>query len=421
MQTRKQKKVSLAPGIYRDAHGVDVIARIGTRPRLLTARERFPLCDKAGVPYDKKHRNLDELVLCQVRLRAGLRDTPEADRGVGTLAADIETFVATLTKASEKADFPYLLAHWAKSPLGAMRRVEIKRRHVLTQRDAWRDATGDEAVAIVTINHRLRALKALFVGLYDGDDPDEAKFPTDKTYLRVPDGEARGVPMPIVTRIISSMPDRGRPTDGARPTYSETKIRVRVMAWTGLPHKSLMRLERKNVNFREARLFLPARKKGKRPVPGRWVDMLPAAVEALKDYDAANLWGRAFSRSSVHKSWRRAIANTRQALKEHAEQTGDATLLEDFTTAVPEDCRPYDLRHSFLTEAYRRSGDLRAVSELGQHALLETTKRYTKAGVDERVSATVAKMAEGLANMPAPAPLVRGARVRKFPALVAKK
>jgi len=212
--------------------------------------------------------------------------------------------------------------------------------------------------------------------------------------------------MPILARILATMPDRGRgELGGPRPDYSETKIRLRVMSWTGLAHKSLMRLDRKRVNFREGKLFLPARKKGK-GAEGAWVDLLPPAIEALRDYDRAALWGKSFSRASMRKSWRRAVVNCRKALVAE----GDKTMLEQFDASVPPNCNPYDTRHSFLSDAYRQSGDIHAVKHIAQHADIKTTERYTKAAVPERVAGAIEKMrARWFPESPKP-----GATVRDF-------
>jgi integrase len=166
-----------------------------------------------------------------------------------------------------------------------------------------------------------------------------------------------------------------------------------------------MRLDRKRVNFREGKLFLPARKKVK-GAEGAWVDLLPPAVEALRDYDRAALWGKTFSRASMRKSWRRAVVNCRKALVAE----GDKTMLEQFDASVPPNCNPYDTRHSFLSDAYRQSGDIHAVKHIAQHADIKTTERYTKAAVPERVAGAIEKMrARWFPESPKP-----GATVREF-------
>ena len=92
------------------------------------------------------------------------------------------------------------------------------------------------------------------------------------------------------------------------------------------------------------------------------------------------------------KSWQRAVTNTRRALEQEAEKSGDKTMLEQFDLCVPDHCRPYDVRHSFLTDVLRKTGDMRATQELAQHRDIKTTERYTKGAVPERVAQAIAKM-----------------------------
>jgi integrase len=156
-------------------------------------------------------------------------------------------------------------------------------------------------------------------------------------------------------------------------------------------------------------MWMPARNKGK-GAEGAWVDLLPPALDALRQYDQAALWGRSWSRSSMHGSWRRAVANTRKALQAEAERTGDRTMLEQFVTSVAPNCYPYDTRHSFLSDVYRQYGDPYVVAAIGQHADLKTTERYTKAAVPEKVAKAIDAMrARWFPEAPKP-----GATVRDF-------
>lgn len=50
---------------------------------------------------------------------------------------------------------------------------------------------------------------------------------------------------------------------------------------------------------------------------------------------------------------------------------------------------PYDLRHFFGTEVYRRSGNIRATQILMDHSAPTLTYRYTLAAVDPRVQAAI--------------------------------
>jgi integrase len=196
-----------------------------------------------------------------------------------------------------------------------------------------------------------------------------------------------------VEDILAAIPDRGRAARfGTRPDYSELKIRLTIMAWTGIPPIQLERLRPRDVDFVQGRMYLQPRRKGKGS-PGAWVALLPDAIDAFREYARVGLWGRSFSRSSMAKSWKGAIKRVTADLEREAAKTNDRTVVDTFRDAIPPRCRPYDLRHTFATEAYRVTGDLRAVAELLQHANLETTKRYTGGAVSERVTSAIAKMA----------------------------
>jgi integrase len=357
-------------------------------------------------------------VRCRLQLLEDLKQQRRRTGGeAGSLGAAIDTWKHEhpLTPRADgkfviddkRADDHRLLAHWRTSPLAHEPVAAIKRSQVRAQLKAWTDSGR----APTTVNHRMRALAAVLRWELGADDDEDVTLPTDGiAYLPPPKGEPRGILMPIVARILATLPDRGRgERGGSRPDVSVTKIRLRVMAWTGLAHKSVERLDRKRVNFREGKLFLPARKKGK-GAEGAWVDLLPPAIDALRDYDRAALWGETFSRSSMRKSWRRAVSNTRKALVGEAEQSGDHTMVEQFDASVPPNCNPYDTRHSFLSDAYRQSGDIQAVKHLAQHADIKTTERYTKAAVPERVASAIDKMrARWFPEAPKP-----GATVRDF-------
>ena len=409
-------RTTLVQGIYQDAHGITVLARIGSHPNILQATARFPLIDADEIPYSKK--NCGELIKCRLQLLEDLRTKRAAHGGeAGTIGAAIDRWRVAFPIPDEagplrekRKDDHILVTHWRTSPIASVLVDDLKRSQVRAQLTAWTDAGR----APTTVNHRKRALGDVLRWARGADDDEDVFIATDGiAYLAPREAQPRGLPMPILARILATMPDRGRPTGdgtGTRPTVSHTKIRLRVMQWTGLAHKSLERLERRRVNFREGKLWLPARKKGK-GADGKWVDLLPSAIEALKDYDRAGLWGKSFSRSSMHGSYNRAVANTRKALVAEAEQTGDRTMLEQFLAAVPENPYPYDMRHSFLTEVVQVSGgDLLAAKELGQHADIATTERYTKAAVPARVASAVDKLrAKWSPDVPKP-----GATVRDF-------
>ena len=409
-------RTTLAEGIYLDAHGVTVIARIGSRPNILQATERFGLVDDDDIPYSKS--NCDELIKCRLQLLEDLRrKRARAGGEAGSLGAAIDKWKAAFPITppgpdgkrveDKRADDHTLITHWRKSPLAAEQVDTLKRSQVRAQLQVWTDAGRGPT----TVNHRKRVLADVLRWSLGADDDEDVTIPTDGIANLTPrPAEARGIPMPIVARILATMSDRGRGKKGeARPAHSETKIRMRVMAWTGLARMSLIRLDRRRINFSEGKLYFPARKKGKGS-PAVWVDLLPPALDALRDYDRAGLWGKTFSRSSMRKGWKRAVANCLKALEAEAEETGDRTMVEHFLVSVPANSKPYDTRHSFATDAYQQSGDLKGVSALLQHADLKTTERYTKAAVPVAVASVVEKMrAKWFPESPKP-----GATVRDF-------
>jgi len=66
--------------------------------------------------------------------------------------------------------------------------------------------------------------------------------------------------------------------------------------------------------------------------------------------------------------------------------------------------RPYDLRHSYLTESYLAGKDFRATQALAQHVDGRMTMRYTLAAVDARLLDVAGQLAARRAGLPAGLP-----------------
>lgn len=402
MSRRNGARVRVGEGIYQDKYGLSAKIKVGDRP----IEKRFPFGTALETIEAWRLRTRAEL------LEAPLEgDPPRARRG--SLAGDVPRFLATLPEGSRKTDFALILKQWCATPLGALPRGQITRPEVLRELATWEEAGASAS----TLNHRVRALRELYRALEGVDTQGHYRpNPTDGIKRRPgPRPEPRGIPIEFVELILAQMPDRGQAIrDQKRGTASHTKIRLRVEAYTGLPHKQLIALEPRDLDLARGLLQLHPRRKG-RGVAGKPVRLLPPAIAALTDFAAAGLFGVPFSRSSVRKSWHRAIDNAIKALaKEAADQKpGAEARLELFLKTIPKDCRPYDLRHAFLTEAYRTSGDLGAVAELGQHANIQTTRRYTEGAVSERAAAAIAKMAERYAQAAPPTPPPPATRARR--------
>lgn len=66
--------------------------------------------------------------------------------------------------------------------------------------------------------------------------------------------------------------------------------------------------------------------------------------------------------------------------------------------------RPYDLRHSYLTESYLAGKDIRATQALAMHNDARMTERYTLAAVDPRLADVAARLGERLRRQAPAAP-----------------
>jgi hypothetical protein len=417
--TVKRTTEVLALGIYRDRHGITIMFRPAGAKKPI--RERSPLCDAKGIPYTSRH--CSELVIRRAQLIEDYRNGRIGnDAGApGSLRRAIDAFVDShpIAKTADgkndpddrtNADLHSNLKHWTTGELASMQVTAIRRADIARVLDAWTEA----GAAASSVNRRKRALAdVLRIELEKkkraGDD--DVILPTERIPDVPPPNEvARGVPIPILLGILGEMPDQGRATkDGKRPKYSETKIRIGVMIWSGMAHASLRRLPSTSVRWSRQQVQLPARRKGKRGVPAVWVDALPPLMEWLRRYDAANLWGKSFSNSSMHSSWARAVARRRAKLQAAAKSPdatqADRTLWEEFRTTVRDDCHPYDARHSFLTEIVSETGDVTGAMQLGQIKTDRVIRRYTKHAVPKRAAAAIAALrtlwAPDAANPPA--------------------
>lgn len=90
--------------------------------------------------------------------------------------------------------------------------------------------------------------------------------------------DARAIPSALIDRIIDGMPDRGKPTDSVK-TVNLTKLRLRVMQYTGLSQAMLKRVEPHHLDFRKKTMYVTTRLKGA-GVEGATVKMIGKAVDA---------------------------------------------------------------------------------------------------------------------------------------------
>lgn len=333
------KRLKLDTGIYQDDIG-------------------FSLCVKIhGTQFEKRCQGQPDQALRQRWIAELTAQMPGSD--VGTLAGDIKAYLLTF-HGRRKEDARINLAPWIEA-LGDRTRHTITSMDLRAVLSRWQ-----KDCAASTVNHRRQEL----LNVYKAVNGKAGANPVRDT-PRVPERreEPRGIPPAIVRLILAELPP------------GKTRLRLNVLAATGLPHIQIGRLHARDFHQTERTLYVRPRRKGD-GVAGRTIPLTSAATLAISALLRANATGR-FSNSSVHKIFKKAVKRARAKWqKAHRRQAWPA----------PENLHPYDLRHAFLTEAYRRTRDLRAVAELGLHSDMRTTQRYAEAAVSETARAAIEAM-----------------------------
>lgn len=282
----------------------------------------------------------------RVRSRLGAA-LPTTDN---TLAEDISHYLSQVQTMPTLRDRRDDLNRWLEVFGPERDRRTIAAGEIRAQLERWRT----DGYAASTCNHRRTALMHLWTVLDGRTAPNPARdvprYPSEV-------GPPRALSFQAITLLLDAMPP------------SQTKARLTLMAWTGLPHSQMMRLTPQDIDWDRA-LFVRPRRKG-RGALGVWLPLLPQAWTALREFKRLGCWGR-FSQSSMRQALRRAAKR----------------VLQD------PDITPYQLRHSFGTLVASITQDDRAVQTLLQHSDIRQTHRYTQASVDPRVVAALSKVAD---------------------------
>jgi integrase len=275
----------------------------------------------------------------------------------GTLSEDIDNYLRAVKAMPSYSDRERDMDAWLTA-LGPHReRQAISSAEIRAVLHRWRMSgrTDGKPLSESACNHRRTALMHFFTVMNgkSGSNPvrDVPKF-------REPDPEPRGLSFKTLAKVFRHM----------RP--SKTKARAMVMAYTGLPHSTLMRLTPDQIDYKARTAVIPRRRKGAGTVT-RVMLLTPQAVRAFKMLARYDGWGP-FSQSSLRKALQLACVSAK-------------------VTPIT----GYDLRHSFGSEAYARTGDIGAVQVLLDHSNERMTKRYTLRAVDERVRRAVDALAKG--------------------------
>jgi len=320
-------------------------------------------------PLETAETVMDEWLAQQKTLRDG-RKASDASAG---FAADVDRYF-------EK---PEVLHMKSARPRGTSK-GRSKRRQIL---DWWLERLGrDRPRSSITVDDVKRELYGLLAIGYTPDsvrqykialasffnsmDPDgfnpcsRAKLPT------APEAAPRGRDMALVIRILDAMPDRHM------GKVSRSKIRARVIAFTGLPPQLVREITAADLRpSAEAptALVVHPRHKGA-GADGRILELQPDGIEALRDFHAADCYGD-FSAAGIGQAFNLA-----------ARKAG--------VTGI----RLYDLRHSFCSAVYEATEDLDTVARLAVHAPgSKETRKYAAAAHAKVNKAAVAKLAAMLA------------------------
>lgn len=332
MATKPKTRKQLIKGVYEDRSGILIRVHVHGKPRDFRA-------DEHGRRY--KHYRRSELRNERTRIQARERLKEKHVPGQeGTLRADVRSYTAMLTGRS-KDDARTLLEHWTKQ-------FGDRERHTLTAVELRQYAATwlhkGKPLAASTFNHRRQALSSLYRALDGpGGYNPVREIPKHKEIMGAP----KALSYDVIRAVFEQMPD------------TQSRARLKLMAYTGLPQMQIEKLTRQD--WQGDRLRVTPRRKGT-GAAGRWLPLSPDAQAALKDFARLKCWG-SFSRSSLCKAWK---------------------------AFGPPGTNPYSLRHSWITELYRRSnGDVIALQQLALHSRLEQTQRYAAAALQDRMNALV--------------------------------
>jgi integrase/recombinase XerD len=287
--------------------------------------------------------------------RIAQKNTARPTTDAGSFAADVETYLSTVRHMPTYQERAYHLGLW----LAALGRDRPRFTIATTEIDAvlsqWR-AAGKSPT---TVRHRRTALLHLFHRL----DGKHAANPVAASWRpRDPAPQPRAIDAATLKSIL-------RAVKGPK-----TRAWLRVMAATGLPHKSLMQLTPDSIDWTRQRVRIPAREKG-RGAPARWLPMNRHARYAFRALDAAGAWGK-FSSGAMRVTWQRALKRL----------------------GLPKHLRPYDIRHSIGSQLYAATGDLATVARLLGHADIRTASRYSLDAHANTDAEAMQKIGRRLAN-----------------------
>jgi len=287
-----------------------------------------------------------------------------------SFAADIQLYLQRVAAMPTKAQRAAHLDLWA-GELGRDRsRHSITDAEIEIVLQRWLTA----GLASATVRKRRTALQSFFVKMNGKGKANPVKATTNPA---PPKTEARAIDYLAIERLLSQMPTYRDVKKGEPRPLALATIRARVIAYTGLPPGLLAQIVPDDLSFTARTVHIGSRAKGA-GVEARTLPLTDEGLAAFKAFHAANAYGP-FAIESVNRAVKRAA-------------TKAGITLHRFHL--------YDLRHSFLAEAYRVTGDEATVARLGLHAEHSViTKRYTKGAHADVDQAAVAAFSQRLATL----------------------
>lgn len=379
--------MKLPRGITETESGYRVFAQF----RLVARRKRFP---RTATIHEMQEWQKDE----KARIRLGLEETERAAPPPG-FRADAATYlraVKALPTYDERArDIGLWVEEFGDRPRAEIRPVEIRAvrerwltigpkmvqtwvKDSLTGRKVRKWVPSRAPLSASTVNHRLRALENLWTVLDGRHAPNPVR---EVPEAEEPEAPPRALPIAIIRRILDAMP------------RSKTKARLEVLAWTGIPPKTLERMNETMIDWDSSSVWVPGRRKGK-GTEGRRVPLTPDGVKAFR----AVIQENAFTHASDSKASSRRMMRSACAVVQRE-------LAKEKVKVDLSQVRPYDLRHSIGTLTYAQTGDFKATSGLlGVSG--KTAERYARGAIDPRLATAAATLARAQ-KLPAKPPAKR--------------
>lgn len=377
-----QRRITIAEGITLRGEWYAVRASIGSGKRRTYHPQEKLRRDaaetKPPIAELKAMFNRQKMWLNNELAKAG--DSGRVVRGL--VSGDIETYLgtddkpgaATLNKR-RRQERRQQLAWWAER-FGTRRRSEIKSHELLAALNSLKKSAS-------TKNKYLQAFSHVWTILDGKNAPNPFReFPR----FVEPEAARRDQPYELIDAILAKIRDRGR---GRTP--SRTKAFLMVEAHAPVTRAELSRMVRTDVDWTTGEFYTPGRKKGAGTRGMKKPRTSAEQLAAFRAFDAADCWGRTPSRSSI---WRTFTAARDAAIAELKETRPDLDLSRAATM------RPYDLRHSFLTVAHAKTGDLALTAALAGHKDLKTTKRYAQGAIPVLLQAAGEAIAAAFAARP---------------------